>query len=63
MQLMVQVPSDRFNSLIFPDAEEADILYNVERSALDNVTIKLTSHEFNSWKYCYFPIHLAGKLF
>ena len=63
MQLMVQVPSDRFNSSIFPDAEEADVLINVERSALDTVIIKLTSHEFNSCKYCYFPIHLAGKLF
>ena len=54
MQLMVQVPSDSFNSSMLAEAEEADVMYNVDRSALNTVTIKLTSHEFNSCKYLFF---------
>ena len=50
MQLMVQIPSDRFDSSVFANAEEADVMYKVELSILDAVTITLTSHEFNKRK-------------
>jgi protein bicaudal C len=48
MQLMVQVPSDRFNRSILADAKEADVMIRVERTTSDIVTIRFTSYEWNA---------------
>ncbi|EFX86929.1 hypothetical protein DAPPUDRAFT_312371 [Daphnia pulex] len=49
MQLMVQVPSDRFNRSILADnAKEADVMIRVERTTSDMVTIRFTSYEWNA---------------
>ncbi|XP_046647006.1 protein bicaudal C homolog 1-B-like [Daphnia pulicaria] len=48
MQLMAQVPSDRFNRCILADSKEADVMIRVERTTSDNVTIRFTSYEWNA---------------
>ena len=52
MQLMTQVPSDRFDSLVFAAAQEADVLLNEERSVSGTNIIRLTSYEWNESKFC-----------
>ncbi len=51
MQLMVQISSDRLNSSLLTAAQEADVLFHVERSVLDTLTIRLTSYEWNAGKF------------
>jgi|688.fasta_scaffold814979_2 hypothetical protein len=52
MQLMIQVPSDRFNRCILADAKQADVMVRVERSPVsDIVTIRFTSYEWNARKF------------
>lgn len=51
MQLMIQIPSDRLNRCPTASAHEADVLFHVERSVSDTLTIRLTSYECNSGKF------------
>ena len=63
MQLMTQIQSNRFNSSVFAAAQELDILFHVQQSLLDIVTIRLTSYEWNAGKFLIrlFPILVAFK--
>ena len=47
MQLMIQVPSDRFNRCILAEAQEADVMIRVDRSGSVS-TLRLTSYEWNA---------------
>ena len=49
---MTQVPSDRFDSLVFAAAQEVDVLLNVERSVSGANIIRLTAYEWNESKFC-----------
>ena len=49
MQLMIQVPSDRFNRCILAEAQEADVMIRVDRSGSVS-TLRLTSYEWNARK-------------
>ena len=51
MQLIAQIPSDRFDSLVFAPAQEANVLLNVERSVSGANTTRLTSYEWNESKF------------
>lgn len=51
MQLMVQIPSNRFDRSVLAAAQEADVLFHVEHSVLNTLTIRLTSYEWNASKY------------
>ncbi|XP_046646996.1 protein bicaudal C homolog 1-like isoform X2 [Daphnia pulicaria] len=48
MQLMVQVPSDRFNRHLLGRAQNMDVMFHVELSTSDILTIRLTSYEWNT---------------
>ncbi|XP_046446042.1 protein bicaudal C homolog 1-like [Daphnia pulex] len=49
MQLMVQLSSDRINPCLLTEAQEMDVLFHVERSALGSLlTVRLTSYELNA---------------
>jgi hypothetical protein len=48
MQLMVQVPSNRFNRCILTEAQDVDVMIRVDRS--DFLTLRLTSYEWNARK-------------
>ncbi|KAK4018783.1 hypothetical protein OUZ56_000825 [Daphnia magna] len=48
MQFMAQMPSERLNRCFLAQAEEADVLFHVETSVLDILTIRLTSYEWNA---------------
>ena len=51
MQLMVQIPSDQMNHCLMTEAQEMDVLFHVERFALESLlTIRLTSYESNGRK-------------
>ncbi len=51
MQLMVQVSPDRVNPSLLAEAQEMDVLFHVERSAVDSLlTVRLTSYELNARK-------------
>jgi hypothetical protein len=54
MQLMIQIPSDRFNRCILAEAQEADVMIRVDRSGSLS-TLRLTSYEWNArkLKFCY----------
>nr|CAH0102887.1 unnamed protein product [Daphnia galeata] len=47
MQLMIQIPSDRFNRCILAEAQEADVMIRVDRSGSLS-TLRLTSYEWNA---------------
>ena len=51
MQLMAQIPSDRFDSLVFAAAQKSDVLLHVDRSVSGTNTIRLTSYEWNESKF------------
>ncbi|KAI9558075.1 hypothetical protein GHT06_014828 [Daphnia sinensis] len=48
MQLMVQTESERFNPCFMEEAKTADILFRVERSLSNTLTIRLASYEWNA---------------
>lgn len=51
MQLMAQIPSDRLNASLMAAAQEEDVLFHVERSVFEILTIRLTSYECNAGKF------------
>ena len=66
MQLMIQIPSDRFNRCILAEAQEADVMIRVDRSGSLS-TLRLTSYEWNARKLkfcdliCLFRIIFHGN--
>ncbi|XP_045028339.1 protein bicaudal C homolog 1 [Daphnia magna] len=48
MQLMVQTESQRFNPFFLEEAKTTDILFRVERSLSNTLTIRLASYEWNA---------------
>lgn len=48
MQLMVQTESQRFNPCFLEEAKTTDILFRVERSLSNTLTIRLASYEWNA---------------
>jgi hypothetical protein len=73
MQLMVQIPSDRFNRHLLVRAQNVDVMFHLEHSTSDILTIWLTSYEWNTRMMCLisfftftnisFCILIAGNLF
>jgi hypothetical protein len=61
MQLMAQVPSDRFNRCILADSKEADVMIRVERTTSDMVTIRFTSYEWNARMFISFHVFFSSR--